>query len=159
MAMPPRARTNSVDYKVDPMIAGLGAAAVKEFATTGSYENNKYWQDIRLRLVRCSFNVGMTEAAVKSVKKYASGTPKEQEAFYHFYNQMLLEGKHKAFAVIKEKKHADRLFAAATNQASKGELMQVGLPPQPIPFDPFCSSRSLSRAPLSVDRQLDRNVR
>jgi len=126
--IPPRARVGSIDARVDPEIPALSVAAIKEDLATNDWSKNKAWEDLRLRLVKCQFNPGMVNAALKAADEYGiSHKEMELVGVYRFYHIILTSGKSGAYEVVTDKVHIDMLFATSqqtSDSTIKGSLLQ-----------------------------------
>ena len=123
-------RVSAPDRKIDAGMWGFAKEALEEdqMQLVKDVEKNKKWAALRMALIRAKWNPMMVEAALKGVKPYTKTSNAEDHiAAFRFYNQMLLFGQEKAFAVINTPKHVGRLLKCTqktTNNSVKQSLAQ-----------------------------------
>lgn len=111
-----RERVSSMDRKIDPAVAGLAREALEATKdhSIEQMEKDAKWQKLKVSLMRAKWNPNMVESALDGVREFTEATSdaRDHQAAFRFYNQMMINGKEKAFNVIHTNTHTDRLLNA-----------------------------------------------
>jgi hypothetical protein len=106
--------------KKDSEIGPLALASIREMNDEGA---GKSFPDLRVRLVRCTWNETMVQEAFEALIVYSNTKDvAEVASVIDFYNQMLLHGKVSVLKVVMANGHADKLYAMSQNVPAGPQL-------------------------------------